>query len=273
MSKRHKRTLFRILAAAALTAAAALVPADGALRLALFAVPYIIIGCDVLWSAVRNILHGQVFDEQFLMVVATLGAFAVGEYPEAAGVMIFYQTGELFQSIAVGKSRKSIAALMDIRPDHAVVLRGAEEITVSPEDVQTGETLIVRPGERIPLDGEIIEGATSVNTAALTGESLPADKHTGDKVISGSINLSGVIKVRAESSYAESTVSKVLELVENSSEKKARAENFITRFARVYTPCVVIGAALLAVVPPLLFAQAWGVWINRAIIFLMVSCP
>lgn len=273
MSKKQKRTLFRIILAAVLCAAAWLLPVKGIWRLAAFAVPYLVIGYDVLRSAVLNILHGQVFDEKFLMTVATIGAFAVGEYPEAAAVMLFYQVGELFQSIAVGKSRKSIAALMEIRPDYAVVLRNGEEEKVSPGDVEPGETLVIRPGEKIPLDGVIMDGRTAVNTAALTGESMPVDKAAHDQVISGTINLTGVIRVKTESRYEESTVAKILELVENSSEKKARAENFITRFARYYTPCVVIGAVLLATVPPLLLAQTWSVWLNRSLIFLVVSCP
>lgn len=273
MSKKQKKMLWRIVAAAVLTAAAALLPLEGVWRGIVFVVPYLIAGYDVLWAAVRNIAHGQVFDEQFLMTVATLGALGIGEYPEAAGVMIFYQVGELFQSIAVGRSRKSIAALMEIRPDSATVLRGGEEQCVSPEEVEIGETVIVRPGEKIPLDGIVIEGRSSLNTAALTGESLPVDCAEGDRVISGSINLSGVISIRAESRYEESTVAKILELVENSSEKKARVENFITRFARYYTPCVVAGAVLLAIAPPLFFSQSWTVWLNRALIFLMVSCP
>lgn len=273
MSRKQKKMLIRIIAAAVLCAAAYFLPLEGWQKLLVFAVPYLIAGCDVLWSAVRNIIHGQVFDEKFLMTIATAGAFAIGEYPEAAAVMLFYQVGELFQSIAVGKSRRSIASLMDIRPDSAVVLRGGAEIEASPEDVTVGETIIVRPGEKIPLDGEITEGSTTVNTAALTGESLPAEKAVGDSVVSGCINLSGVIKVRVQSSFGESTVSKILELVENSSEKKARVEGFITRFARWYTPCVVIGAVLLAVIPPLLFSQAWSEWIERALIFLVVSCP
>lgn len=273
MSKKQKRTLFRIILAAVLCAAAWLLPVKGIWRLAAFAVPYLVIGYDVLRSAVLNILHGQVFDEKFLMTVATIGAFAVGEYPEAAAVMLFYQVGELFQSIAVGKSRKSIAALMEIRPDYAVVLRNGEEEKVSPGDVEPGETLVIRPGEKIPLDGVILDGRTAVNTAALTGESMPVDKAAHDQVISGTINLTGVIRVKTESRYEESTVAKILELVENSSEKKARAENFITRFARYYTPCVVIGAVLLATVPPLLLAQTWSVWLNRSLIFLVVSCP
>ncbi|MDO4573274.1 MAG: heavy metal translocating P-type ATPase, partial [Clostridia bacterium] len=273
MSRKQKRTLVRILAAAALTAAAWLSPLQGPWRLCAFALPYLIVGWDVLWAAARNIAHGQLFDEKFLMTVATLGAFAIAEYPEAAAVMLFYQVGELFQSIAVGKSRRSIAALMDIRPDYAVVLRGDAESRVPPEEVAVGETIVVRPGERVPLDGVILEGATTLNTAALTGESLPSDRRAGERVVSGSINLSALIRVRTESVYAESTVAKILELVENASAKKARVESFITRFARWYTPCVVAGALLLALLPPLLAGGAWGVWINRALIFLVVSCP
>lgn len=273
MSRKQKTVLARIIISAVLCVVAGLLPIDGVWKLLAFSVPYLVIGYDVLWGAVRNIIHGQVFDEQFLMAIATLGAFAIEDYPEAAAVMLFYQVGELFQSIAVGKSRKSISALMDICPEYAVVLRDGEEVTVPPEEVGIDEVLIIKPGEKIPLDGEITEGSTTVNTAALTGESLPVDKTVGDRVISGTINLSGVIKVKAQSLYEESTVSKILELVENSAEKKARAENFITRFARYYTPCVVIGAVLLAVIPPLFFSQEWSMWINRALIFLVVSCP
>lgn len=272
MTARQKKTLIRIISAIVLSFVVYFIPVDGIYRLLLFIVPYLVIGYDVLWSALRNIFHGQIFDEKFLMAIATIGAFATGEYPEASAVMIFYQIGELFQGIAVGKSRKSIAALMDIRPDFANVIRDGKENNVSPEEVVIGETIVVHPGEKIPLDGEIIDGETSVNTAALTGESLPVDKRKGDKVISGTINLSGAIYIRTESTYGESTVSKILELVENSSEKKAKAENFITKFARYYTPAVVISAILLAVVPPL-FAGEWSVWINRALIFLVVSCP
>ena len=273
MSKKQKAVLARIIISAVLCVIAGLLPIEGVWKFLAFSVPYLVIGYDVLWGAVRNIIHGQVFDEQFLMAIATLGAFAIEDYPEAAAVMLFYQVGELFQSIAVGKSRKSISALMDICPEYAVVLRDGEEVTVPPEEVGIGEVLIIKPGEKIPLDGEITEGSTTVNTAALTGESLPVDKTVGDRVISGTINLSGVIKVKALSLYEESTVSKILELVENSAEKKAKAENFITRFARYYTPCVVIGAVLLAVIPPLFFSQEWSMWINRALIFLVVSCP
>ena len=273
MTGKQKKTLYRILAAALLTLAAALLPLEGIWRGIAFAVPYLIIGWDVLWGALRNILNGQVFDEEFLMALATIGAFAIGEYPEAAAVMLFYQVGELFQSVAVGRSRRSIAALMDIRPDMARVLRGGEECELDPEEIAVGETILVRPGERIPLDGVILEGSGSVDTAALTGESLPVDKREGDAVISGSISLTGLLKIRTESAYAESTVARILELVENSAEKKARIENFITRFARWYTPLVVVSALLLALLPPLFGQGAWGDWLRRALIFLVVSCP
>ncbi len=273
MTRRQKKTLIRIIFSAALTLFAVFIPADGIVKLLLFAAPYLLIGYDVLWGALRGIFRGQVFDEKFLMSLATLGAFFIGEYPEAAAVMIFYQVGELFQSIAVGKSRRSIAALMDIRPDFAVVLREGEEVTVSPDEVEVGETIVVRPGEKIPLDGVITKGATSLNTSALTGESVPAEKSAGERVISGSVNLSGVIYIKTENTYGESTVAKILELVENSAEKKAKAENFITHFSRIYTPAVVSAAALLALVPPLIFDGVWSEWINRALTFLVVSCP
>ena len=273
MTRRQKKTLYRILAAALLTLVAALLPAEGLWKALAFVVPYLVIGCDVLWSALRNIAHGQVFDEKFLMAIATLGAFAIGEYPEAAAVMLFYQIGEFFQSVAVGRSRKSIAALMDIRPDYANVLRHGEEQQVDPEEVAVGETILVKPGEKIPLDGVVLEGSSSVNTAALTGESLPVVKTVGEQVVSGSINLTGLLKIRTESAYAESTVARILELVENSAEKKSRIENFITRFARWYTPLVVVSALLLALIPPLFFHGVWSDWIQRALIFLVVSCP
>ena len=273
MTRRQKKTLYRILAAALLTLVAALLPAEGLWKALAFVVPYLVIGWDVLWSALRNIAHGQVFDEKFLMAIATLGAFAIGEYPEAAAVMLFYQIGEFFQSVAVGRSRKSIAALMDIRPDYANVLRDGEEQQVDPEEVAVGETILVKPGEKIPLDGIVLEGSSSVNTAALTGESLPVDKTVGEQVVSGSINLTGLLKIRTESAYAESTVAQILELVENSAEKKSRIENFITRFARWYTPLVVVSALLLALIPPLFFHGVWSDWIQRALIFLVVSCP
>ena len=272
MSRKQKKTLLRIGLAALLLAGAALLPAEGLWKALAYAVPWLVIGWDVLWDAVRGIAHGQVFDEKFLMAIATIGAFAIGEYPEAAAVMLFYQIGEWFQSVAVGRSRKSIAALMDIRPEYAVVLRDGEEQEVDPEEVVIGETIVLRPGERVPLDGSVLEGSGSLNTAALTGESLPVDVGPGDRVISGSINLTGLLRVRVESAYEDSTVSRILELVENSAEKKAKVESFITRFARWYTPCVVISALLLALVPPL-FVGNWGEWIHRALIFLVVSCP
>ena len=246
-------------------------------ELIIYAVPYVIAGYDVLRTALINLIHGQIFDEKFLMMVATIGAFGTGEYPEASAVMLFYQVGELFQSIAVGRSRKSIAKLMDIRPDSATVLRDGEEIEVSPEEVKVGETIVVKPGEKIPLDGVIIEGESTVNQAALTGESAPVDKAFSDNVISGTLNLTGVIRVRTTSTFGQSTVSKILELVENASDKKAKVENFITKFARYYTPAVVIAALLLGIVPPLFLGigswEIWKIWLTRACVFLVVSCP
>ena len=273
MTRKHKKRLARIIIAAAALAVIAVLPVEDKIKAVLYPVPYLIVGWDILWIAVRNIAHGQIFDENFLMSLATVGAFALGDYIEATAVMLFYQVGELFQSIAVGKSRKSIAALMDIRPDSAVVLRNGEEIKVSPEEVQKGETVIVKPGEKIPLDGIVLEGATSVNTAALTGESLPRDIMAGDRVVSGSVNLSGVITVKTESVYRDSTVARILDLAQNSSAKKAKTENFITRFAKYYTPCVVAAAVLLAVLPPLMSGGEWTDWLERALIFLVVSCP
>lgn len=273
MSKGQKIDLVRILLALVLWIVVWLLPLDGYLKLIAFLVPYLVIGYDVLWSAVRNILHGQVFDENFLMAVASIGAFCVAQYPEAVAVLLFYQVGELCQGLAVGKSRKSIAALMDIRPDFARVLRDGKEETVDPQTVEVGETIIIKPGERVPLDAVVTKGETAVDTSALTGESLPCDKHVGDNVISGSINLNGLIEAKVRTAYAESTVSRVLDLVENSAAKKARAEAFITRFAKYYTPCVVIAAVLLAVLPPLILKQGFSEWITRALTFLVVSCP
>lgn len=272
MSRNQKKNLIRILAAVAVLLLSVLLPVADWIKIVIALVAYGLAGWDVLWGAVRGIAHGQVFDEKFLMAVATLGAIASQDYNEACAVMIFYQIGELFQGIAVGKSRRDIAALMDIRPDTANVLHDGVEQEVSPEEVAVGETIVVKPGEKIPLDGEVIEGSTAVNTAALTGESLPQDKNVGDKVISGSINMTGVIKVRTTSEFGESTVARVLELVENSASKKAKVENFITRFARYYTPCVVIAALILAIIPPL-FVGNWWDWVNRALTFLVVSCP
>ena len=272
MSRKQKKNLIRILAAVAVLLLSVLLPVADWIKIVIALVAYGLAGWDVLWGAVRGIAHGQVFDEKFLMAVATLGAIASQDYNEACAVMIFYQIGELFQGIAVGKSRRDIAALMDIRPDTANVLRDGVEQDVPSEEVAVGETIVVKPGEKIPLDGEVIEGSTAVNTAALTGESLPQDKNVGDKVISGSINMTGVIKVRTTSEFGESTVARVLELVENSASKKAKVENFITRFARYYTPCVVIAALILAIIPPL-FVGNWWDWVNRALTFLVVSCP
>ena len=273
MSKKQRRTLVRLIIGAAAFAAALLIPLGGVFRLALFLVPYFVIGGDVLLRALRNIAHGQVFDENFLMAVATVGAFCVGEYPEGVAVMLFYQVGELFQSYAVGRSRQSISALMDIRPDYANVRREGELVRVDPEEVSVDDLIVVKPGERVPLDGVIAEGSSTLDTAALTGESLPRDAAPGDAVISGCINLSGLLTVRVSRVYGESTVAKILDLVENASSKKAKAENFITRFARWYTPAVVIGAALLAVVPPLVTGGPFPMWIHRALIFLVISCP
>ncbi|MBS5622504.1 MAG: cadmium-translocating P-type ATPase [Clostridium sp.] len=273
MSKKQKKTLVRIILSAVLLVAAALIPVDGIVKLVLFLIPYAVIGWDVLWKAIRNIAHGQVFDENFLMAIATVGAFALGEYPEGVAVMLFYQVGELFQSYAVGRSRQSIAALMDIRPDYANIEQDGKLVQVDPEDVAVGDTIVIKAGEKIPLDGVVLEGSAAVDTAALTGESLPRDVDPGDDVVSGCINQSGLLKVRVTKVFGESTVAKILDLVENSSSKKARAENFITRFARYYTPVVVIGAVLLAVLPPLLFGGDWSDWLQRALIFLVISCP
>ena len=273
MSRKQIQTLCRILAGAALLLAAVLIPARGILRLLLFLVPYLLAGGDVLWRALRNILRGQVFDENFLMAVATIGAFCIGEYPEAVLVMVFYQVGEWFQGYAVGRSRSSIAALMDIRPDHANLETPDGLRQADPEEIAVGDVIVVKSGERIPLDGTVLEGRSTVDTAALTGESLPRETGPGDAVISGCIHIGGLLRVRVSKPYGESTVAKILDLVENSSSKKARAENFITRFARIYTPLVVMAAVLLAVLPPLLFQEAWGIWIQRALIFLVISCP
>ncbi len=239
----------------------------------LFVIPYMIIGYDVVFGALKNLRYGRLFDEKFLMALATIGAFGTGEYPEAAFVMLFYQIGELFQGYAVGKSRKSIAALMNIRPDVANVLRNGETISVDPSEVNIGETIVIKPGERIPLDGVVTEGETFIDTTAMTGESVPRKAVSGDDVISGCINVAGVINVRVTKSFSESTVSKILELVENTSNRKAKAEQFITKFARYYTPVVVISAVVLAFLPPLILFTNPLPWIKRALIFLVISCP
>ena len=274
MSKKQKRMLWRILVSAVLFAACMLLPLTGWARLLVFLAPYGVIGWDVLWRAVRNIAHGQVFDENFLMALATVGALAIGEYPEAVFVMLFYQVGELFQSYAVDQSRKSITALMDIRPDYANMEGPDGQLEqVDPEDVAVGDTIVIKAGERIPLDGVVLEGSSTVDTAALTGESLPRQVESGDDVISGCVNLSGLLKVRVTKAFEESTVAKILDLVENSASKKAKAENFITKFARYYTPIVVLAAVALALLPPLFTSIQWVDSIQRALNFLVVSCP
>ena len=272
MKKRHKKMLWRLGSALILLITALILRQYFWVGVALYLGSYIIAGYDVLWSALRNIFRGRVFDENFLMAIATIGAWILGEYPEAVAVMVFYQIGELFQSIAVGKSRRSIASLMDIRPDRAVVLRDGEEIEVSPEEVVIGEQLLVRPGEKIPMDGMILEGESEVNTAALTGESIPSAVGIGDLVISGTLNIGGLLKIEVIKDFSESTVNKILDLVENAAEGKARTERFITRFSKWYTPCVVICALMLALIPPLFIGDFAG-WIHRALIFLVVSCP
>ena len=291
LTRKQRKMLYRILAAAALLIAVKLLPnlfpVPRWMEIPLYLAPYLIIGWDVLWKAVRNILNGQVFDENFLMALATVGAFATGEYAEAVFVMLFYQTGELFQDYAVGKSRQSIAALMDIRPDTAnLELEDGSLEEVDPEDVEVGAVVVVRPGERVPLDGEVLEGASALDTAALTGESAPRDVGAGDAVISGCVNQSGLLWVKVTKPCEESTVSKILDLVENAGEKKAASENFITRFARYYTPCVVIAATALFLLPTIALALLpasaqpaflagtdWTGWLHRALIFLVISCP
>jgi len=279
MTKKQKKMLIRILCSFVLLVAAAIVekllpdalPQWG--WLLVFLAPYLLIGYDVLKEAVESIFHGQMLDEHFLMMVATVGALCVGELEEAVAVMLFYQVGELFQSYAVGKSRKSISALMDIRPDYANIERDGKLEQVDPEEIQVGDIIVVKAGEKVPLDGVVIEGKTTLNTAALTGESLPRDAAEGDQIISGCVNISGLIRVRVTKPFSESTVSRILELVENASNKKTRTERFITRFARIYTPAVVGAAVLLAIVPPLVLYGNWSDWIYRALTFLVVSCP
>lgn len=273
MSKREKKQLIRILLSALFYIIAILLPVEGIARLAVFLIVYGMIGGDILLKAVRNIFHGQVFDENFLMSVATIGAFFLGEYPEGVAVMLFYQVGEWFQSYAVSKSRRSISELMDIRPDYANVLRDGQLVQVDPEEVQVGDTVIVKPGERIPLDGIITEGASSIDTSALTGESVPRDVEAGQSIISGCINQTGRLTIEVTKEFGQSTVAKILELVENASDKKSKSENFITKFARYYTPVVVISAVLLAVLPPLLTGQEFSMWVARALTFLVISCP
>ena len=280
MNKKQKKTLYRIIAALVLVLILKLLPQfPTPVELLLYCIPYLVVGWDVLRKALLGIKNRQPFDECFLMAVATVGAFALGDYVEGCAVIIFYQIGELFQSVAVGKSRKSISALMDIRPDYANIEDEDGKLEqVDPDDVEVGTVIVVQPGERVPIDGVIVEGASALNTAALTGESLPRDVKAGDEVISGCVNMTGLLKVQTTKEFGESTVSKILDLVENSSMKKARAENFITRFARVYTPAVCYGALALAIIPPvvlLLMGQParFGDWVYRALTFLVISCP
>ena len=279
LTRKQTNHLFRILGAGVLLLLDVILLKTGVLpkdrwyiTVPVFLVPYLLVGWDVLWAAIRNVANGQLLDEHFLMMIATVGAFVLGEYPEAVFVMLFYQVGELFQNIAVGRSRKSIAALMDIRPDVAVVERDGAEVTVSPDEVQIGEVIVVRPGEKIPLDGSVLEGESELNTVSLTGESALREVAAGDSVISGCVNVSGLLRVKVEKPFGESTVSKILELVENSELVKSKTENTVTRFARIYTPSVVAGAVLLALIPSFITGD-WARWINTALIFLVVSCP
>ena len=285
MNKKQKKTLARIVLAAVLVVTLGLLPIRGSLRLALYLLTYLVIGSDILKKAGRGILNRQVFDENFLMAVATVGAFSLaiytrsGDYTEAIAVMLFYQISELFQSYAVGKSRKNISALMDIRPDYANIERDGRLEQVDPEEVAVGSVIVVQPGEKIPLDGQVIEGSSTLNTSALTGESLPREVQAGEAVISGCINMTGVLKLRTTKEFGESTVSRILDLVENASSRKSRSEDFISKFARFYTPAVCCAALALALLPPLgqmLFlgtAPAWGTWLYRALTFLVISCP
>lgn len=273
MSKKQKKILIRILISLILLITISFIPLNGKWNLLINLIPFIIIGWDVIFKAVRNILHGQIFDENFLMSLATIGAFVTGEYKEGSAVMLFYQIGELFQGYAVGRSRKSISSLMDIRPDYANIEVNGKLIQKAPEEIMPGDIIIIKPGEKIPLDGIVINGNSTINTSALTGESVPREVSAGDDVISGCVNLNGLIYVKVTKEFENSTVSKILELVENSSEKKSRSENFITKFAKYYTPCVVIGAVLLAVIPPAITGEGWVNWMHRALTFLVISCP
>ena len=278
MTKKQKTNFIRILVSAVLVAAIWLSPLTGWLEGVLYLIPYFIIGYDILLKAVKGIFCGQVFDENFLMAVATVGAMALGDWREGCAVMVFYQVGELFQSYAVGKSRRSISDLMDIRPDYANIEQDGALEKVDPDDVEVGTVIVVQPGERIPIDGVVTEGESAVNTSALTGESLPRQVKVGDEVLSGCVNLSGLLHIRTTKEFGDSTMAKILDLVENSSMKKAKAENFITKFARVYTPAVCGAALALAVLPPLVrlvmgSAPMWGDWVNRALTFLVISCP
>ena len=278
MNKKQKKMLIRIIIAAVLIVVFSLLPAEGYLRFVLFMIPYLVIGYDILKKAFKGILNKQVFDENFLMAVATVGAILLGDYSEGVAVMLFYQIGELFQSYAVGKSRRNISELMDIRPDYANIEKDGTLEQVDPDEVEIGTIIVVQPGEKVPIDGVIIEGISTLNTSALTGESLPRDAKAGDEVISGCINMTGLLKIRTTKEFGESTVSKILELVENSSSRKSKSENFISKFAKYYTPAVCYGALALAFIPPIVLLimgkpAIWGDWIYRALTFLVISCP
>ena len=285
MNKKQKKMLLRIVAAAILMVALAFAPVDGAARFMAYAVPYLLVGYDILWKALKGIKNRQVFDENFLMAVATVGAIALavysgsGDYTEAVAVMLFYQVGELFQSYAVGKSRRNISELMDIRPDYANIERDGQLEQVDPDEVEIGSVIVVQPGEKVPIDGVVMEGTSNLNTSALTGESLPRDVAPGDEIISGCINMTGVLRIRTTKDFGESTVSKILDLVENASSRKSKSEDFISKFARVYTPAVCISALVLAIAPPVVrmaamgLAPEWGTWMYRALTFLVISCP
>ena len=278
MNKKQKKMLIRIIIAAVLIVVFSLLPAEGYLRFVLFMIPYLVIGYDILKKAFKGILNKQVFDENFLMAVATVGAILLGDYSEGVAVMLFYQIGELFQSYAVGKSRRNISELMDIRPDYANIEKDGTLEQVDPDEVEIGTIIVVQPGEKVPIDGVITEGTSTLNTSALTGESLPRDAKAGDEVISGCINMTGLLKIRTTKEFGESTVSKILELVENSSSRKSKSENFISKFAKYYTPAVCYGALALAIIPPIVLLimgkpAMWGDWIYRALTFLVISCP
>ena len=278
MNKKQKKMLTRIIIAAALIVVFSLLPVEGYFRFGLFMIPYLVIGYDILQKAFKGIKNKQVFDENFLMAVATVGAILLGDYSEGVAVMLFYQIGELFQSYAVGKSRRNISELMDIRPDYANIEVDGKLEQVDPDEVEIGTVIVVQPGEKVPIDGVIVEGTSTLNTSALTGESLPRDAKTGDEVISGCINMTGVLKIRTNKEFGESTVSKILELVENSSSRKSKSENFISKFAKYYTPAVCYGALALALIPPIVLMimgkpAMWGDWIYRALTFLVISCP
>lgn len=279
MTKKQKKVLYRIIIAAVLMVAIHFVPVEGWLKFILYLIPYLVIGYDILRKALLGIIHGEVFDENFLMAVATVGAMLLGEYSEGVAVMLFYQIGELFQSVAVGKSRRNISALMDIRPDYANIEDENGNLEqVDPDDVEIGTIIVIRPGEKIPIDGEVVEGTSTLNTSALTGESMPRETKEGDAVISGCVNLSGLLKVRTTKEFGESTVSKILDLVENSSMKKSKSENFISKFARYYTPAVCYSALTLAILPPVINLimgnpASFSIWVTRALTFLVISCP